>query len=628
MTAEFGISCLILATLVATFQSFYLFGKTSFKVACMPQAALLQALLVSLALASLVILRVESDFSIQNVAQNSNLHLPILYKIVGTWGNHEGSMLLWLWVLSIFGNMIAISQNIDTALRNMAVAVQSILALGVMIFILLTSNPFARIFPPLTDGKTLNPLLQDIGLALHPPLLYLGYVGFSIVFSLAVASLLTGIRGRQWAHIVHPWILAAWSALTIGIGLGSWWAYRELGWGGWWFWDPVENASLLPWLSGTALLHANIVLKKRGLLGQWVCVLSIMTFALSMIGTFLVRSGALTSVHSFASDPARGLFILAYIICTVGGALVLFAMRGNTVKSEEVASPKSREGLIILNNLFLITACMSVLLGTLYPLFSEWLHGNKLTIGAPYFNLTFIPLMVLPIFFAGLAPYLPWKKADFFKSMHAAKPAILSCVTAIFVLFAIIKTHFLYGILGFGLAIWLLFASINLLLTRNLRANLPVAIAHAGVAVLVAGITGSGLWKTEQEKWLRTGDTLQTGSYALTLENKSAYEDNNYTADQSIFRLEYEGKLLDRLIPEYRNYRISNARTSEAALYPHFGGDVYAVTGETSKDGTAVATRLYHIPMIHFIWAGFVLMALGGVAAIIMNRGKTIDASL
>ncbi|MFO0389232.1 MAG: heme lyase CcmF/NrfE family subunit [Alphaproteobacteria bacterium] len=626
MTAEFGIMCLVLALLVATAQSIFLFSASHrlTLATLMQRASWLQALLVSLALASLVILRLESDFSIQNVADHSNLHLPVLYKIVGTWGNHEGSMLLWLWVLSIFGALILSKSSNDHPLLLTANAVQSLLAVGVTAFILYTSNPFDRIFPPPADGKALNPLLQDIGLALHPPLLYLGYVGFSIVFSLAVASLITGKSGRQWAYLAHPWILVAWSTLTIGIGLGSWWAYRELGWGGWWFWDPVENASLLPWLSGTALLHANAVLKKRGLLAQWVCVLSIVTFALSMIGTFLVRSGALTSVHSFASDPERGVFILAYIVITVGGALLLFAIRANTIQSVEAATPQSREGLIVLNNLFLITACVSVLIGTLYPLIAEWLHDAKLTVGAPYFNLTFIPLMILPIFFAGLAPYMPWKKASITEALRTAKPAILAAIAAMIIITAVVKTHLAYALLGFSLGAWLCAASITLLVKRNVKANLAVSVAHIGVAILVCGITGASLFKSEKEQWLRKGETLAIGGYSVEFSDTSSTQGNNYNAEMATLKLNYKGGFLDMLIPEYRHYLISNAKTSETAIYAHLGGDVYAVIGETTEQGTA--TRLYHIPMIHFIWAGFVLMALGGIIALLRKR-EHLDAS-
>jgi len=350
--------------------------------------------------------------------------MPLLYKITGTWGNHEGSMLLWAWVMAMFGWWLAFQRSSDeqtNQIRDLALIVQSILLAGVLIFILFTSNPFVRIFPPPPDGLALNPLLQDIALAMHPPMLYLGYVGFSVVFSLAVALMLLpekqSVDMRRWAQMAHPWIMVSWATLTLGIGLGSWWAYRELGWGGWWFWDPVENASLMPWLSATALLHSNLVLKKRGLLAPWVVLLAILTFGLSLLGTFLVRSGALTSVHSFANDPARGLYILAYIAVVMGAALALYALRGQRLQASETMAPVSREGMIVINNLFILTACATVVLGTMYPLVAEWISGARLTVGAPYFNATFLPIMSIALLFAALVPFMPWKKANIRESL-------------------------------------------------------------------------------------------------------------------------------------------------------------------------------------------------------------------
>ncbi len=622
MTAEFGITCLILALCVSIFQVLYIFPTTHKKAiaTCQYHAAWLQALLVTLSLASLVVLRIESDFSVENVARHSNLHLPLIYKIVGTWGNHEGSMLLWLWVLSMFGACISMSRSEHKELHQHTIAVQSGLSAGVIAFILCTSSPFARLFPPPADGKALNPLLQDIGLAMHPPLLYLGYVGFSIVFSFAVASLLMRRGGKEWAEIVHPWILAAWSALTIGIGLGSWWAYRELGWGGWWFWDPVENASLLPWLAGTALLHANIILKKRDALGQWVNILSIATFAFSMIGTFLVRSGALTSVHSFASDPERGVFILAYIMLTVGGALFLYALRGDSLKSVAAAPPVSREGMIVINNLFLMTACMSVLLGTLYPLISEMMHGEKLTVGAPYFNLTFIPLMILPIFFAGLAPFMPWQKASFSKALKQLQPAAIAALVMLVFILALVKADIVYAAIGFTLAAWLAASSILLLWRKTNKASISVAISHFGVALMVAGITGVGIWKAEAEKWLTPGESLAVNDYAVIYKGKADIAGNNHNTKTATLLLSYKGEELTVLKPEYRYYPITRNYTSETAIYPHLGGDVYAVIGEDSADGGKLSVRIYHVPMIQFIWAGFMFIAIGGLVSIIRKK--------
>ncbi len=625
MVAELGVIFLIVALLAAAVQSAYLLRHVRVVVMpCMGTAAWLQALAVTMALATLIMLRVDSDFSVANVVAHSNLSLPMLYKIAGAWGNHEGSMLLWVWVLATFGTVLALRTSEDVPMAFSAVAVQSCLSIGTILFVLFTSNPFARMFPPAADGQALNPVLQDVALAIHPPLLYVGYVGFSIVFSLAVAALLTGRADRAWAEMVHPWILASWSALTLGIGLGSWWAYRELGWGGWWFWDPVENASLLPWLAGTALLHSNSVLKKRGALAQWVVLLAILTFALSLIGTFLVRSGALTSVHSFASDPARGVFILVFIIISVGGALLLFALHGGRLRSQENIQPVSREGMIVLNNLFLLSTCATVLLGTLYPLVSEWLQGNKLTVGPPYFNATFLPMMALPVLFAGLAPFMAWKNASFRQAWKQAVPAALAAGAVLLLVLAVVKTHLLFAVMGFGLAAWLAASSVVYWLRSRGRDILALCTAHLGAAVLMAGITGAGLWKTETEHWAKKGDALEIGGYGLTYEGSTTTRRENHDVRQGSLTLTYAGQDVGMLKPEYRIYDIKGSRTSEAAIYSTWRGDIYAVMGETV--GGRDSLRLYFVPMIDFIWAGCMLMALGGVIAILQkrvyNRGK------
>ncbi|MBI1236934.1 MAG: heme lyase NrfEFG subunit NrfE [Alphaproteobacteria bacterium] len=629
MIAEAGVMLLVLAASVALLQHMHLYapGMRRHTAVIMPQAAWLQALLITLALASLIILRMESDFSVENVASHSNLSLPMLYKIVGAWGNHEGSMLLWIWVLASFGALLAMQRHERQEHIHMAVAVQSGLCFGTILFLLATSNPFSRLFPPPHDGKMLNPLLQDVGLAIHPPMLYVGYVGFSIVFSLAVAALVLRRADAAWATLLHPWILAAWSALTLGIGLGSWWAYRELGWGGWWFWDPVENASLLPWLAGTALLHSNLVLKKRGMLAQWVVLLAIMTFALSMIGTFLVRSGALTSVHSFASDPARGLFILGFIILSVGGALLLYGLRGGEIASQQTAMPVSREGLIILNNLFLMTACAGVLLGTLYPLFADAMGGSPVSVGPPYFNYTFLPLMVLPLVFAALAPFTPWGRADMRLALRQLQPTMMAAVAVCLLVLIMTQGKPLYAAGGFTLAGWLVFSSLRLLWRKPLKAHLAVAIAHLGAGVFAAGVTGSAAWKTESEHWMEPGQIEPVGGYEVRFERHRTEARANHDVvigDFSIMRHREEKAALR---PEYRRYHDKAGETSEAAIYSYYGGNVYIVIGEASPDKRRIAARLYHVPMIHFIWAGFVLMACGGIIAIIQRRMKTLGKS-
>ncbi len=618
--AELGTWCLVAALMVALMQAAYLLPALRNALSkTLPVAAWLQALLVAGAFFALMNLRVDSDFSVANVAEHSNLSLPLLYKISGTWGNHEGSMLLWTLVLSGFGLALACGRKRDEALSALAIAVQSLLAAGVLLFVLFTSNPFARLFPPPMDGKALNPLLQDIALAIHPPLLYLGYVGFSIVFSLAVAALIRGEAGRVWAVFIHPWILAAWSALTLGVGLGSWWAYRELGWGGWWFWDPVENASLLPWLAGTALLHSNIVLKKRGMLQSWVILLAILTFGLSLLGTFLVRSGALTSVHSFASDPARGLFIMGYIVVAVGGALLLYALRVQKLETRGGMLPVSREGMIVLNNLFLLTACATVLLGTVYPLLAETFGSEKITVGAPYFNATFLPLMAAPLLLMGFAVLMPWQRGRWRQVFIKARPAFMALAAAGLLALAFSHNHAVTAAAGFGLAAWIVVSSVLFYRHSSVK-GLPVLLAHLGVAFLVVGITGAGLWKTEEERLMAEGDKMQVGAYDLTLNRQEKTRGPNYDILAGEFTLTQDGREIDFLFPEYRLYDIRKTGTSEAAIRASGLDDTYVVIGQSPPGEERLAVRAYHVPLIGAVWLGCLLMAAGGIAACLRKR--------
>lgn len=623
MIAEFGVFFLVLALLVALLQSSYLLPVSSFRSILgiiSPACSWLQSLCITAALAALVTLRLNSDFTVSNVVSHSNLSLPTLYKIVGTWGNHEGSMLLWVFVLALFGALLSSNHE---KVKIYATSIQSLLCAGFLTFILYTSNPFARVFPPPTDGEALNPLLQDIGLAIHPPLLYLGYVGFSIVFSLGVASLIVGRADRAWAKIIHPWIMVSWSSLTLGIGLGSWWAYRELGWGGWWFWDPVENASLLPWLAGTALFHSNIVLKKRGLLAQWVILLSIVTFALSLLGTFLVRSGAITSVHSFASDPERGIFILAYIFVTVGGALFLYSLRGGLIKNSEQMLPISREGLIVINNLFILSACATVLLGTLYPMFAELMSGERITVGPPFFQATFIPLMAMPLIFAALTPFMAWKKASLRSAIRATRPAMLAVLVAVFLVMAFAHTKIISAVCGFGLAMWLGAGSVQWLIgAQGKRGKYSVFLGHIGAACIVVGVTASGLWKEEAQMLAAEGDSLKLAGYTVNYVGSTDITGENYKAKRAELLVnDKKDKIITTLFPEYRTYVINGNNTSETDIYYSLTGDLYSVIGETSKDGK-VTLRLYFQPMINLVWLGFVLMALGGITSCLTRNHK------
>lgn len=629
MTAEFGLFFLIVAFLTASLQAIYLLPQPALKAVLFPSfraASWLQALCITLAFAILMTLRLDSDFSVVNVAAHSNRALPTLYKIAGTWGNHEGSMLLWVLVLSVFGATLSLRPLAGhEQFKTLAVALQSLLCAGFLLFILFTSNPFARQFPLPADGDALNPLLQDIALSLHPPLLYLGYVGFSIVFSMAVAALWQGRMDEAWAKIAHPWILVSWSALTLGIGLGSWWAYRVLGWGGFWFWDPVENASLMPWLCGTALLHANIVLKKRGALKPWVLLLAIVTFAMSLLGTFLVRSGVLTSVHSFASDPARGLFVLIYMAVIIGGALILYALRAGQATAdgnEGGMAPLSREGLIVINNMFLLTACATVLLGTLYPMIVEWLYNDKITVGPPYFITTFLPLVAIPLIFAGLTPLMPWQHARLKQALRQARPAAWASLAAALLVLSITQAAVTLAACGMALALWLAVCSIQWISRRGTHgANMAVFLAHFGTALAIAGITGAGVWQQEAERAMRVGDSLDIAGYHVRFEKQSFEDTPNYHAKQARFRVtDGEGRHIAVLTPEYRTYAIRKTAISTAAIHAHPLYDLYAVIGESSADGTQTAVRLYYNPLISLLWAGCILMAAGGIVAIIRRR--------
>jgi len=630
MTAEFGVFFLILALLTALLQSAYLLPFAGFRgllARIFPIASFLQNACIALALITLITLRIDSDFSVVNVIKHSNLALPTLYKIAGAWGNHEGSMLLWVFVLSLFGALLNGKMRTRySVLGNFAIATQSALCAGFLAFILFTSNPFDRQFPPTIDGETLNPLLQDMALSIHPPLLYLGYVGFSIVFSLAVAGLITGKVDRAWAEIAHPWIMASWSALTLGIGLGSWWAYRELGWGGWWFWDAVENASLMPWLAGTALFHSNIVLKKRGALAPWVLLLSIITFGLSLLGTFLVRSGAITSVHSFASDPERGIYILGYMVISIGGALLLYAIRGGKIATEndEQILPTSREGLIIINNLFILTACVSVFLGTLYPMFAEIFADEKLTVGAPFFEATFAPLMAIPLIFAAITPFVAWKKANFRTALRSLTPALLAVFAVIILMLAFFNGKIMAGIMGFGLSFWLAVGSISWLVNAGgKRGKYSVFMGHIGAALMVAGITASTAYKAETEGLLSPNQSLKIAGYEVVFKEISDNENDNYSAKRAEFLVKNNsGAEITTLHPEYRTYKIRGSNTSETAIYSSIYGDLYSAIGETKDGKTAI--RLYFKPMIYLLWLGFVIISASGIISITLkNRIKT-----
>ena len=641
MIAEIGHFALVLALCVAVVQgTLPLIGAARGVVpwmALVRPAAIGQWLLIATAFAALTHAYVTSDFSVLNVALNSHSAKPMIYKISGVWANHEGSMVLWVLILATFGATVALfGNNLPPALRARALAVQALLAVGFLAFILFTSNPFQRLLPAPPDGQGLNPLLQDPGLAFHPPFLYLGYVGFSMAFSFAMAALIEGRVDAAWARWVRPWTLAAWAFLTTGIGLGSWWAYYELGWGGWWYWDPVENASFMPWLAGTALLHSSIVVEKRDTLKGWTVFLAILAFAFSLLGTFLVRSGILTSVHTFASDPSRGSFILGLLAIYIGGAFALFAWRGPSLQGGGLFRPVSREGGLVVNNLLLTVATAAVLLGTLYPLLLDAVGGGKISVGPPFFNAVFVPLMVPLIAVMAIGPLLPWKRGDVAGALQRLHVAIAIAVTVLLATWLFYDRGTVLAGLGMGLAAWLFigtlgefagriqlgrapFADSLRRLARLPRSAFGMTLAHAGFAVVVAGVTASSAWKTESVQSMHPGDKVAVGGYEYTFEGARRVQGPNYIADRGTFTVRKDGAVFATLYPEKRNYPVEQSQTTEAAIHPTFLGDLYAVIGDAAGNG-AYVTRIYFNPLVAWMWTGLLVMVAGGLVSLTDRR--------
>jgi len=643
MIVEIGHFALIMALMVALVQATVPMigaarGNAAWMAVARP-AAQTQFLLIAVSFAALTYAHVVSDFSVINVIQNSHSAKPMLYKVSGVWGNHEGSMLLWVLILSLFGGMVAtFGGNLPPSLKSRALSVQGLIGVGFLLFILLTSNPFLRTVPAPVDGEGLNPLLQDPGLAFHPPFLYLGYVGFSMAFSFAIAALIEGRVDAAWARWVRPWTLAAWSALTIGIALGSWWAYYELGWGGWWYWDPVENASFMPWLVGTALLHSAIVVEKRDALKSWTILLAIITFALSLIGTFLVRSGVLTSVHAFATDPERGIFILVLLVLVIGGSLTLYAIRAPALRTSGLFRPVSREGSLLLNNLLMSTAAATVFLGTLYPLLLDAIGGGKVSVGGPYFNATFVPIMVPMIVAMAAGPLLAWKRGDLAGVLDRLKLAFVAALGAAVLAWWLAGGTDILAAFGIGLAAWL-FAGVFIDLAERIklfraplgeswrrarnqpRGSYGMVLAHAGIAVVIAGITGSSSWKEEHIQYMRTGDTVQVAGYDFTLEDVRMVPGPNYTAERATFLVSRDGNGLFRLTPEKRSYPVERMPTTEAGIRTTWFSDLYAVIGDPDGKG-GWSTRLYHNPMVPWMWTGALMMFLGGMVSLTDRRHR------
>ena len=631
MIVELGHFALVLAFAVALVQSVApLIGaqrRWPGWMAVADQAAMVQLLLVGFSFAALTWAFVTSDFSVRLVVLNSHTLKPMLYKVSGVWGNHEGSLLLWVLILSLFGATAAIfGQNLPPTLKARVLAVQGMIGAAFLAFLLFTSNPFLRLGEPPFDGEDLNPLLQDPGLAFHPPFLYLGYVGLSMAFSFAVAALIEGRVDAAWGRWVRPWTLAAWVFLTIGIALGSWWAYYELGWGGFWFWDPVENASFMPWLISAALLHSAIVVEKREALKSWTILLAILAFGFSLIGTFIVRSGVITSVHAFASDPERGTFILLILAAFMGGALTLFAARAGAMEAKGVFSTVSRESGLVLNNVLLTVACFVVFTGTIWPLLAELLWQRKLSVGAPFFNAAFTPFMVALAVILPLGAVLPWKRAEAGRAMRPLWGALALAVALAALVWGLQTGRSVLGPVGIALGSWLVLgAAVDLWgrtgrgalagrvarLGRLPRADWGKATAHAGLGATIFAIAAVNAWSVEDIRVVKPGESFAVGPYSLTLDGVRRVEGPNYSSTTADIRVERDGRPVATMHPEKRIYPVAAMPTTEAAIQSSATRDLYLALGDP-QEGGGWAIRSYIKPFATWIWGGALLMALGG----------------
>ena len=629
MIPEFGHYALILALCITLIQGILPlvgahYGRREYLVLARP-AAQTAFMLLALAFISLAWSFYVNDFSVLYVAEHSNSQLPIMYRLGAVWGGHEGSLLLWIFLLSTWTILVAqLSKALDEFMVARVIGVLGLVTSGLLLFVLTTSNPFERLLPAAPDGRSLNPLLQDPGLVFHPPMLYMGYVGFSVAFAFAIASLLSGRLDAAWARWSRPWTTAAWVFLTLGIALGSWWAYYELGWGGWWFWDPVENASFIPWLVGTALLHSLAVTEKRGGFKSWTLLLAITAFSLSLLGTFLVRSGVLTSVHAFATDPRRGIFILIFLSLVVGSSLALYAWRApkNTLGGK--FSLSSRETFILLGNVFLVVSAGSVLLGTLYPLLIDALHLGKISVGPPYFNSVFVPIMVPLLVLMGIGPWTNWKNTNLINVIKRLWLAGLVAVCAGVAIPLIMGQFTWLAGLGFLLAFWII-ASGCLQIVRQARLGKPtrsfigMQVAHLGMAIFVIGVTMVGAYQEEKDVRMLAGETVTVGGYQIQLVGVDRVPGPNYQAMRGTFLLSQNGKSQATLYPEKRSYFSSTMPMTEAAIDVGLTRDIYVSLGEELSD-KAWAVRVYYKPFVDWIWGGCLFMALGGVLAISDKR--------
>ncbi len=636
MLTELGHFALILAFVVALVQAIVpLVGawrRDSGWMAVAEPAATTQFFLVAFAFGALMWAFVVSDFSLRLVVLNSHSAKPLIYKISGTWGNHEGSMLLWVLIVALFGAMAAwFGGNLPPSMRARVLAVQGAIGVAFLAFILFTSNPFVRLATPPFDGQDLNPLLQDPGLAFHPPFLYLGYVGLSMAFSFAVAALIEGRVDAAWGRWVRPWTLAAWVFLTIGIALGSWWAYYELGWGGFWFWDPVENASFMPWLLAAALLHSAIVVEKRESLKSWTILLAILAFGFSLIGTFIVRSGLLTSVHAFANDPERGVFILMIMGFFMGGALILFAMRAGAMEARGVFAMVSRESALLANNVLLAVSCFVVFVGTMWPLVAEMFFDRKLSVGPPFFNMAFTPFMILLGLILPVGAMMPWKRGNIARAMRPLRYAFVLALAVGGLAWAMNTGRSLTGPVGAFLGAWLVMGAVVDLASRTgqrftpsrllrlPRADWGKMVAHSGLGITMLGVAGITAWQSEDIRVAQLGVPYEVGGYTITLDKVEDVEGPNYLSSMGHITLAKDGREIAQLRPEKRIYPVAQMPTTEAGIDYNLARDVYVVIGDPQQDG-GWAVRTYIKPLTNWIWIGCALMSLGGLLSLSDRR--------
>jgi cytochrome c-type biogenesis protein CcmF len=634
MIPELGHFALIIALLLALTQAALpLYGAQRGNLTLMAvarPAAQGQFVFVALAFGCLAWSFVTNDFSVENVARNSFSQLPEVYRFTATWGSHEGSLLLWVLILGFWSTAVSVfSRHLPDDMAARVIGVMGLISVGFLAFLLTTSNPFERLLPAAIDGNDMNPLLQDWGMIIHPPMLYMGYVGFAVAFAFAIAALLSGKMDVAWARWSRPWTTVAWAFLTLGIMLGSWWAYRELGWGGWWFWDPTENASFMPWIAGTALIHSLAATEKRGAFKAWTVLLALVAFSLSLLGTFLVRSGVLSSVHAFATDPARGAFILGFLAVVIGGSLVLYAWRAPKMITGSSFTGFSRESLLLANNVILIAALGAVLLGTLYPLFMDAMGLGKISVGPPYFNAVFVPLMAPALFLMGVGPLARWKEASLPDMVTRMKWALGVALATGLLLPLTLDGFKPWAALGFFLAAWIALAVLAALLDRlkysqdtlpQKLASLPrgfwgMLLAHVGMAVGIAGIAVVANYSTERDVRMEVNSYAELAGYTFTFRGATEHDGPNYRAARGTLEVSKDGKPVATLHPEKRVYNASGMAMTEASVHPNIFRDIYVAMGEQLDDQGAWTVRLFHKPFINWLWFGALFMVAGGFMA-------------